>query len=194
MRTSVSAMVIASSPGFSRFESTDRQLPSLSWIPATRERSGSHSSGHFELRDRVPALRPPQSRTPSRLCWRLIQGCAPDVQASSQWWFACFYYHMHAHAHHGARDFFPGRAEYAARGPGNASPLLGTVLGAGHARPAELRNKSNGRGASVEVRQAEPRQAPSCTTPESRNRFGARTEAAVPFVHRDRLFRLKWRR
>src|ERR1035438_9834746 len=98
MRTSVSAMVIASSPGPSGCESTDRQLPSLSWTPSTRERPGSHSLGHFQLRDRVPVLLPPHSRTPSRLCWRPVQGCARDVQASSQWWFACFHYHMHAHA------------------------------------------------------------------------------------------------
>jgi hypothetical protein len=49
----------------------------------------------------------------------------------------------------GPRDFFPGRAEHASRGRGNASPLQGNGVGAGHARPAELRNKSNGRGTST---------------------------------------------
>src|ERR1035441_8728254 len=98
MRTSVSAMVIASSPGCPRFESTDRQLLSPSSIPSTQERSGSPLSGHFEHRGRGPVLPPPHLRNPSRLGWRPIRGGARDVPASSQWWFACFHYHMHAHA------------------------------------------------------------------------------------------------
>ena len=101
MRTSVSAMVIASPPGFFGFDSTGRRLPPLSWIPLARERSGSHSSGHSELQGRGPVLRPPHSRSPSRLGWRPIRGCARDARASSQWWSACSYYHMHAHARYG---------------------------------------------------------------------------------------------
>ena len=49
-------VVIASSPGFPGFGSTERQLPSLSWIPSARERSESHSSGHPEFRGSAPGL------------------------------------------------------------------------------------------------------------------------------------------
>jgi len=87
-------MVIASLPGFSWCELTGRQLPSLSWIPSARERAESHSPGHFLLLGTVPALPTPHSRIPSRPSWRPIRACARDVQASSQWWFACFHMHV----------------------------------------------------------------------------------------------------
>src|ERR1035441_2988005 len=129
-------MVIAIPPGFSGSEPSDRQLPSLSWIPSVRERSGSHSSGRFERRGRVPVLRLPPSRTPSPLGWRPIRGCARDVRASSRWWFAYFYYHMHAHAHHRmARSSGPRRDA----SPKNSSDMRGSVYN--RYGPTELNQK-----------------------------------------------------